>query len=91
MQEFKQSLVKMPSVEEAGRGEGGGPRWWAGKWDETKSEHRMRGGLRASLTLNAGYQGDKCKEIPLVDSQESLPRIHVTWDGMVVHFDKADR
>lgn len=78
---------KEPSIAKVGRGEGGGARWWNGKWDERASEKRG-----TPLTLlgdrvqnGTTLQGATGATLP---SNTSIPHFHVAWDGMVVTFEE---
>jgi len=94
MQNWKKELhckgKGQPSIDQVGQGEGGGPRWWAGKWDERKSEQVMQNGLKISLSSSSSHDCslESAKAQMDSDSDLTLPRIHVAWDGMIVQFER---
>lgn len=83
MQAWHSKVRNNVSIDQVGKGEAGGPRWWDGKWDEKRAEQRARGGLVQSLLKDAPSKHDatamNVEDLP-------LPHIHLAWDGMVVDF-----
>lgn len=72
-----------------GRGEGSGPRWWHGLWDEDASEREGRLVLRDSAIANAGYSSAVANSKQAIKPPASVPDLRVAWDGMVVEFDRT--
>ncbi|UZJ56234.1 hypothetical protein CBS101457_005554 [Exobasidium rhododendri] len=69
-------------------GEGGGPRWWAGIWDERQAEVAKPDGLERSIISRAGQQHQGTTPSNGTADYYPLPSIHLTFDGMVLHFER---
>jgi hypothetical protein len=83
MQAWHSRIRDNVSIDQVGKGEAGGPRWWDGKWDEKRAEQRARGGLVQSLIDTASNQNTTAT----TRDNLPLPHIHLAWDGMIVDFD----